>query len=46
MFSGGGLSGSNVTGMSPSRFPEMLSVYMIVLPSRMVDVEPEAACTW
>ena len=46
MFSGGGFSGSNVIGISPSRLPEMLSVYITVSPSRMVDVEPLAAWTW
>lgn len=46
MFSGGGLSGLNVTGIRPSRLPEMLSVYITVLPSRMVDVVPLPACTW
>lgn len=46
MFSGGGCSGSNVIGMRPSRLPEMLSVYMTVSPSVMVEIEPLAAWTW
>ncbi|CAM5721358.1 hypothetical protein SALBM135S_03507 [Streptomyces alboniger] len=46
MLIGGGCSGSKVIGMSPNSLPEIRSVYIVVSPPLMVDVEPLAASTW
>lgn len=45
-FSGGGVSGLNVTGMRPKRLPFSSSVYIVTVPWRMVDLEPFRASTW
>ncbi len=45
-FSGGGVSGLKVMGMMPKRLPFRLSVYIVTVPPRMVEVEPSSALTW
>ncbi len=43
---GGGCSGSKTIGIRPKRLPWRRSVYMVTLPSRIVEVDPAAARTW